>query len=187
MPRYAGYMSPRGTLASLSARRPLIGRALQLARIDLSPSRRQPALEWVAVATLIAIAASLLADAALVAAGTTVFPSTVGYDHFRFDDYAKLTVIGVIIGCAGWPIVTRISSAPRWLFCRLAVLITLALFLPDAWLLVRHQPVPAVSVLMIMHVAVALITYHVVVRSAPAKIHRGRGTAPPYARADEEG
>ncbi len=165
---------------------PAIDRALKLARVDWSPSRRQPALEWVVVATLIAIAASLLADAALVAAGTRLFPSTVGYEHFRFDDYAKLTVIGVVIGCAGWPIVTRISSAPRWLFCRLAVLITLVLFLPDAWLLLRHQPLDAVAVLMTMHAAVALITYHVVIRAAPAK-SRGRRGAAPYVRADEEG
>ena len=179
-------MSPRGTLASISARHPLVGRAAQLARVDLSPRPRQPALEWVAVATVIAIAASLLADAALVAAGTKVFPSTVGYDHFRFEDYAKLTVIGVVIGCAGWPIVMRISSAPRWLFSRLAVLTTLVLFLPDVWLLVHHQPVDAVAVLMAMHVAVALITYHVVVRTPPAKSHARRETAH-YVRADEEG
>jgi hypothetical protein len=178
-------MSPRGTLATVSEH-PLVSRALKLARVDWSPARRQPAIEWVAVATLVAIVASLLADAALVAAGTAVFPSTVGYDHFRFDDYAKLTVIGVVIGCAGWPIVTRISSAPRWLFSRLAVLITLVLFLPDAWLLLRHQPGDAVAVLMAMHVAVALITYQVVVRAAPSRGHGPRGTAL-YVRADEEG
>jgi hypothetical protein len=41
-----------------------------------------------------------------------LFPRTAGYDHFRFSDYAKLTVIGVLIGAAGWPVITRISSAP---------------------------------------------------------------------------
>jgi hypothetical protein len=40
--------------------------------------------------------------------------------HLRFADHAKLTVIGVVIACAEWPIVTRVSSAPRWLFFRLA-------------------------------------------------------------------
>jgi hypothetical protein len=165
---------------------PLIDRALKLARIDWSPARRQPAPEWVAIATMIAVAVALLADAALVAAGTALFPSTIGYEHFRFDDYAKLTVIGVVIGCAGWPITTRITSAPRWLFSRLAVLISLVLFLPDVWLLLRHQPLDAVAVLMTMHVAVALITYQVVVRVASAKDPRRRDT-PAYIRADEEG
>jgi hypothetical protein len=165
--------------------RPLIERTLKLVRVDWSPSRRQPALGWVAVAAVIAITVSLLADAALVAAGTALFPSTAGYEHFRFDDYAKLTVIGVVIGCAGWPITTRITSAPRWLFSRLALLITVALFLPDVWLLLRHQPVDAVAVLMTMHVAVALTTYQVVVRVAPAKPQRRRD--PPHMRADAEG
>jgi hypothetical protein len=151
----------------------LVNRALALARVDWSPSRRQPRLEWVVVATVLAIAGSLLADALLVKAGTATFPSTSGYPHFLFGEYAKLTVIGVVVGCAGWPIVTRMTSAPRWLFSRLAVLITLVLFLPDVWLLMRQQPPRAVLVLMVMHVAVAFITYQVVVRVAPARDPRG--------------
>ena len=50
-------------------------------------------------------------------------------------DYAKLTVVGVIIACVAWPIVTRMSSAPRWLFFRLAILVTLVLWLPDLYIL----------------------------------------------------
>ena len=56
--------------------------------------------------------------------GQAVFPSTRGYAHFQFADYAKLTVIGVVIACAAWPAVTRVYAAPRWLFFRLAVLVT---------------------------------------------------------------
>ncbi len=137
------------------------------------------------VATVIAIAGALLADAALVKAGTSVFPTTAGYSHFQFDDYAKLTVIGVVVGCAGWPITTRITSAPRWLFSRLAVLISLVLFLPDVWLLLRHQSPRAVLVLMIMHVAVAFITYQVVVHVAPPRDPRRRSRAA-FGRLDEE-
>ena len=165
---------------------PLVDRALALARVDWSPSRRQPRIEWVAVATVLAIAGALIADALLVKAGTSLFPSTNGYEHFRFDDYAKFTVIGVVVGCAGWPIVTRITSAPRWLFSRLAVLISLVLFLPDVWLLLRHQPLNAVLVLMIMHVAVALVTYQIVVRVAlPRDPRRRRGPAA-FGRLDKE-
>ena len=69
--------------------------------------------------------------------GQAVFPSTKGYAHFQFSDYAKLTVIGVIIACVAWPIVTRISSSPRWLFFRLAILVTLVLWLPDLFILYR--------------------------------------------------
>ena len=140
---------------------------LAWARIDFSPPHRQP--EWwrVAVATVLSLALSLAADAALVAIGTRVFPSTKGYVHFQFHDYAKLTVIGVIIACTAWPVVTRISSTPRWLFLRLAILVTLILWLPDVYILYQGQPADAVAVLFMMHLAIALVTYNVLVRLAP--------------------
>jgi len=153
----------------MNAEPALIDRALAYARVDWSPRHEQPAITRVLSATVLAIVVALIADAALVALATAVVPSMAGYEHFRFDDYAKLTVIGVIGGCAGWPIVTRITSAPRWLFFRLAILITLVLFLPDAYLLVKGQPLTAVAVLMVMHVAVAVVTYNAVVRIAPVR------------------
>jgi hypothetical protein len=99
-----------------------------------------------------------------------------GYAHFQFSDYAKLTVIGVMIACLAWPVVTRISSAPRWLFFRLAVLVTLVLWLPDLYLLDLGQPGRAVAVLMVMHLAIALVTYYGLVyiaRVGPAARHAG--------------
>jgi len=108
----------------------------------------------------------LIADALLVALGTALFPSTKGYVHFNFSDYSKLTVIGVLIACAAWPVVTRISSEPRWLFLRLAVLVTVFLLLPDVWLLWKSQPPEAVTILMVMHLAIALVTYNCLVRIA---------------------
>jgi hypothetical protein len=86
--------------------------------------------------------------------------------HFQFHDYAKLTVIGVVIACLAWPVVTRISAQPRWLFFRLAILVALALWLPDLYILVRGQPAEAVAVLMIMHLAIAVITYSCLVQLA---------------------
>ena len=120
----------------------------------------------VLVATVASLAGSLLADAALVAIGTAVFPSTKGFVHFRFSDYAKLTVIGVVVACIAWPIVTRISSAPRWLYLRLAVVVTLVLLLPDVWILLRGEPAKAVAVLVTMHLAIAVVTYNCMVRIA---------------------
>jgi hypothetical protein len=137
--------------------------------VDWTPRQRQPTVLRLAIATVVTIAAALLADALLVAVGTHVFPSTRGYGHFRFNDYAKLTIIGVLIGCMGWPVLTRISSAPRWLYGWLTILATLALFLPDAWLLLRGQPLKAVAVLMTMHAAVALVIYVVMVTIAPPR------------------
>src|SRR5579863_3411193 len=147
----------------------MIDRLLAVGRVDWKPQHRQPAVLRLAIATVITIVAALLADALLVAVGTHVFPSTMGYGHFRFNDYAKLTIIGVLIGCMGWPVLTRISSAPRWLYGWLTILATLVLFLPDAWLLLRGQPLKAVVVLMSMHVAVALVIYVAMVTIAPAR------------------
>jgi hypothetical protein len=135
----------------------------------------------VALATAFALGLSLAADAALVAIGTRVFPATAGYVHFQFADYAKLTVTGVVIACAGWPVVARISSAPRWLFFRLAIAVTLVLFLPDAFIWLHGASAQAVAVLMAMHVAIALITYNLLVHVAP--VRRRTGYRPAHARA----
>jgi hypothetical protein len=67
------------------------------------------------------------------------------------------------------PSTTRISSAPRWLFFRLAVLVTLVLWLPDLYLLDLGQPGRAVAVLMVMHLAIALVTYYSLVYIAKAR------------------
>jgi hypothetical protein len=155
----------------------LVERALGWARIDFRPTHRPP--EWwrVAVATVLSVVLSLAADAALVAIGTHLFPATKGYVHFQFHDYAKLTVIGVLIACAAWPVVARLSSAPRWLFFRLAIIVTLVLFLPDVYILHQGQSAQAVLVLMSMHVAIALVTYNLLVHVAPVRESVGRHAA----------
>jgi hypothetical protein len=145
----------------------LIDRSFELLRIDLKPTHGQPSALRVLLASIVALVGSLVADAILVALGKAVFPSTKDYSHFVFSDYGKLTVIGVIVACIGWPIVTRISSSPRWLFFRLAIVVTLVLFLPDLYILKQGQPAKAVAVLMCMHVAIALVTYNALVHLAP--------------------
>jgi hypothetical protein len=144
-------------------------RALAWARLDFSPAHRPPAWWRVVLATVLALALSLAADAALVAVGTRLFPSTKGYAHFQVHDYGKLTVIGVLVACAAWPVVARLSSAPRWLFFRLAIVVTLVLFLPDLYIWHQGQAAQAVLVLMSMHVAIALVTYNVLVHLAPVR------------------
>jgi hypothetical protein len=75
--------------------------------------------------------------------------------------------------------VTRISSAPRWLFFRLAIVVTLVLFLPDLYILKQGQPARAVAVLMCMHLAIALVTYNALVHLAPVRARREKGTNGP--------
>jgi len=150
----------------------LVDRSLELAKVDFAPRHMQPSRARLVLASCAAIAGSLVADAALVAVGTAAFPSTKGYVHFQFHDYARLTIIGVLIACAGWPIVTRISSAPRWLFFRLAILVTAVLLLPDLYILAKGQPAAGVAVLMIMHLLIAVITYVALVLGAPVHARR---------------
>lgn len=143
---------------------------LRAVRLDFAPTGRQPSPLRVVLATVISIIGSLVADAVIVAIGKAAFPSTKGYGHFQFGDYAKLTIIGVVIACLGWPILTRATSAPTWLYSRLAVLVTVVLLLPDVWLLHQGQSGRAVAVLMVMHLAIAIVTYFTVVVVAPIRV-----------------
>jgi hypothetical protein len=155
----------------------MLNRVAPLARLDFSPRHRQPSAARVVLATIASIAGSLAADAILVVIGEAVFPGTKGFVHFKFSDYAKLTVVGVVIACVAWPIVTRISSDPRWLFFRLAILVTLVLWLPDLWILYQGEPADAVAVLMVMHLAIALVTYNLLVHLAPVRPAAGGSPA----------
>ena len=150
-----------------------LDRSMDLLRVDFAPTARPPSGARVLLATIVSLVASLAADAALVAIGEAAFPTTRGYVHFAFGDYANLTIFGVIIACLTWPIVTRISSSPRWLFFRLAIVATLILLLPDLYILTQGQPANAVAILMCMHLAIALVTYNAAVHLAPVKT---RGT-----------
>jgi hypothetical protein len=142
-------------------------------RLDLRASQdRQPRITAILLATIVALAGSLIADWLLVKLGTHVFPSTVGFAHFRFSDYSRLTVIGVLIACAAWPIATRLTSTPRAFFFRAAIVITIVLFAPDAYIWHSGSSGEAVFVLIWLHVAIAVITYNALVRLAP--VPRGR-------------
>jgi len=149
--------------------RPPVERVLAWGPLDFRPSHRLPAWPRVALATALAVVLSLAADAALVAVGTAVFPATNGYVHFQFADYAKLTVIGVFVAGAAWPLVVRVSSSPRRLFFRAAIAVTLVLFLPDVWIWLQGESAQAVAVLLAMHVAIAVVTYNLLVHLAPVR------------------
>jgi hypothetical protein len=144
-------------------------RLLALVKIDFDPKHEPPGWRRVLLATLVSLIGSLLADFALVKIGTALFPSTKRYVHFQFHDYARLTIIGVLFACAAWPVVTRITSSPRWVFLRMAILVTLVLWLPDLYILSKGQPPKAVAILMVMHLAIALVTYNALVHLAPTR------------------
>jgi hypothetical protein len=144
-------------------------RVITVTRVDLAPDQRPPSFVLVAGATAAAVAVSLGADAVLARAATAVFPSTTGYAHFRFLDYAPLTAIGVVAAGLAWPVVARLTSQERWLFSRLAVAVTVVLLTPDAWLLAQGEPAKAVAALIAMHLAIAVLTYNLLVHAAPVR------------------
>lgn len=152
---------------------PILRPWLNRFHVDFRP-QTPPETSSVILATVVAIVGSLAADAILVKVGVSIYPKTRGYSHFQFADYAKLTIIGVIIACVGWPIVARISSQPKWLFFRAAVVVTLVLFAPDAWIWYQGESATAVVVLMWMHVAIAVVTYLTLIILAPVRGRHSR-------------
>lgn len=149
-----------------------------LARLDFPTDRRQPQLARLVVAAIVALASSLLADAALVAAAEAAFPSTRHFSHFRPGDYGLLTTVGVLAAAAAWPLVTRVTSSPRFVFVRLAVIVTVVLYAPDVYILLKGEPARAVAVLMAMHLCIAVLTYQSLVRIAavdPDGVRLGAG------------
>jgi hypothetical protein len=157
--------------------------ARELIHLDFAPDHEHPAAGRLLLATAVSVAGSLLADALLVVIAQALFPATKGYAHFQFHDYARLTVIGVLIACAAWPVTTRITSRPRWMFAWMAVAVTLVLWLPDVYILAQGQRATAVAFLFVMHLAIALVTYNALVRLAPVRARqRAARVAQPTAR-----
>jgi hypothetical protein len=136
-----------------------------------------PSALRVAVITVLSALASIVVNAGLVWLAKASDPSLQHYSHFRLWDYGTLTAVGVIAAGAAWYVATRSLLSARHTFFRVAVIVTLALWLPDVWLLIKHEPTRAVVFLVIMHAAVALITYNFLVFGAPvgARAERGDG------------
>lgn len=147
----------------------MIDRALARARVDMNAASEPPSAGRMIVVSALSIITSVGVDAGVVKLGTVMNPAIRGFSHFRLTDYGVLTAFGVIAACAAWSVVVRISSSPRWLFFRLAVIVMLALWVPDLWLLIKHEPTRAVLVLMVMHLAVALVTYNLLVHFATTR------------------
>lgn len=148
-------------------------RVWRAARVDLRAGP-PPSTVRLVLATLASVLLSLALDALAVHVATTEFPSTRHFSHFRAADYGTLTVVGVLLASGGWALLVRLSSAAHWLYFRLAVVSMLALWVPDAVLFALGETAPGVFTLMVMHLLVALVTYNLLVRLAPA----GRAPAP---------
>jgi Family of unknown function (DUF6069) len=148
----------------------LVRRASRAGGSSPAPGAAPPALRRVAAAGLIAVAASLAADVVLASVGQAAFTVPVSFGKFSFGTYALLTVLGVAGATATWAAVTRLSSRPRWLLTRLAALVTALFLIPDFLLLgTPGNPAGPVAILMVMHLAIAAITYTALIKIAPAR------------------
>ena len=132
---------------------------------------RRPRPVRLVLASIVALTGSLLACSVLVLLGVRAFPATAGYVHFQFADYAKLTTIGVLVGCVAWPVFCAVFVRPRLLYIWAAIAASVVLLAPDAWILLHSAPLEAVVVLVAMHVAVAAITLTALIFLAPAVPH----------------
>ena len=138
-------------------------------RLDLPRGAARPsAWRWI-LGTVAAVGASLLACFALARIAVALSPALAGYGHFQFGDYSKLTIIGVIVACVGWPVVAWFTTSARRLYLWLAIAVTVVSLAPDVWILHLGQPPAGVATLVVMHFALAAITYPAMICVAPQR------------------
>jgi hypothetical protein len=121
------------------------------------------------IASVVAASVSVAACFGIARVTVRVFPSTIGYGHFQFADYTRLTLLGVAAAVIVWPILTLVSTRARRLYLVVSVVALIVSFAPDAWILRQGQPAVGVAALALMHVAVALATVGAVLLLAPQR------------------
>lgn len=131
-----------------------------------------PTVASLVLAFIVALAGSLAVDALIAHVAVLLSPALQGYPHFRFFDYARLTILGVLGAAAGWWMLAVVSPVASRLYAIAAVVLTIVLFAPDIWILLGGAPGGGVLALMVMHVAVAFVVYGVMTRLAPARPRR---------------
>jgi hypothetical protein len=96
-------------------------------------------------------------------------PALATYGHLQVQDWAKLTVIGIVLASLGWPVAGLLWSRACRPFLALTVLVTIVSFVPDLWILRQGQPGLGVLALAVMHIAVAVVTVPALVLIAPQR------------------
>jgi hypothetical protein len=139
-------------------------------RLDLPRGQAQPLLwRWV-IGTVVAVLGSLLVCFALAKLASSADPGIAGYQHFKFSDYSRLTIIGVIAACVGWPLVTLISTSARRIYLWAAIVVVIVSLAPDVWILHLGQPAIGVATLAVMHIGLGVVTYPAMVLIAPQRV-----------------
>jgi Family of unknown function (DUF6069) len=142
-------------------------------RLDLPRGRAQPSWwRWI-LGTAVAIGGSLLICFVLVKLASTVDLGIAGYQHFEFSDYSRLTIIGVLAACVGWPVVTLLTTSARRIYLWAAIIVVVVSLAPDAWILHLGQPAAGIATLAAMHIGLGLVAYPAMVFIAPQRVRPG--------------
>lgn len=152
-------------------------RAQELTRLDLRPLTPLPSGRRIALAGLLAIVGSLVADAVLSTISAATLSPPAYFDKFNAGSYAPLTIIGVVGATVGWALLVRLTSQPQWFVIRAAVVVTIVGLIPDVALL-SNNPTGAVIGLMVEHLVIAVITTYALLKVAPAGSPRAAQTEP---------
>jgi hypothetical protein len=148
----------------------LAQRASRLTGNGSASGATPPARRRVLAAGLAAAAVSLAADVVLATTGQAAFTVPASFGKFGFGTYALPTVAGVAGATATWAAVTRLGPRPKWLLTRLAALVTAMVLIPDFLLVgTPGNPTGPVTILMLMRLATALITYTALIKVAPVR------------------
>lgn len=138
-------------------------------RFDLPRGSAQPrAWRWI-VATMVSVAFSLAVCLVVARVASALDPALAGYGHFQFSDYSRLTILGVLGACIGWPIVCWLTTSAARFYLWAAIAVVLVSLAPDLWIWHLGQPAGGVLALMVMHIGLGIVTYPAMVLIAPQR------------------
>lgn len=115
-------------------------------------------LKAITMRGVVALLLSILANVVLLA-GVRWTGVVDAFGALTYPPVIFLTIVGVVAATAVYGAITRISLHPDWVFLRVAAVALLISFIPDL-IVLQYDPeatLGAVTVLMTMHVVVAVI------------------------------
>ena len=133
---------------------------------SLATPRQSTTATRTALGLLVAAVVAVLGNALIALLVSTLAPGGVE-KGLRFAEYATMTVVGVLIGTAGWTLVRRFAPRPRAVLRVLVPVVVVLSFGADLALLAGGTSVANVVGLMLMHVVVAAALGPVLARVLP--------------------
>jgi hypothetical protein len=133
---------------------------------SLATPRRSSTATRTVLGLLAAAVVAVLGNALIALLVSTLAPGGVE-KGLQVPEYATMTVVGVLVGTAGWVLVRRFARRPR---AALRVLVPVAFVLslvPDLALLAGGTSVANVAGLMLMHVVLVGVLVPVLARVLP--------------------